>query len=121
MEISGNATDEEKQLGVNVFSHFVGTDDSSYGAAIGQRLKVVEMNVWQRHESSVHGHTVFETEVSRGEDSHNVFSIPCVCSLYTADMCNVLGTLHGACAALIIDPYVRGDPSIKLTLNYLRV
>ncbi|KAK0243384.1 hypothetical protein EDD85DRAFT_926253 [Armillaria nabsnona] len=52
--IKGNISDEEKQLGANIFSYFVNSREESYGAEV--------------------------------------------------DMCNVFGTLHGACAAYIVDP-----------------
>ncbi|RDB19869.1 hypothetical protein Hypma_013013 [Hypsizygus marmoreus] len=84
-QIKGNISDEEKQLAVKVFSHFVSTKDKSYGAGVGQRLKMVETNVWGKGEPTSYGETIFEIDVRK-------------------DMCNIFGTLHGACAAYMIDP-----------------
>ncbi|KAJ7589106.1 hypothetical protein C8J56DRAFT_739915, partial [Mycena floridula] len=92
-DISGNLPDEEKQLAVNVFKYFVcscSNDVNSYGVGIGRRLKVVEMNVLGSGRPSgrpetVQGQTVCEI-------------------LVESDMCNIFGTLHGACAAYLVDP-----------------
>ncbi|KAG5731349.1 hypothetical protein E4T56_gene14535, partial [Termitomyces sp. T112] len=54
-------------------------------ADVGQRLKLVEVNVWQRDSQAATGQTIFEIDV-------------------TKDMCNIFGTLHGGCAAYMIDP-----------------
>jgi len=85
-QIKGNVTDEQKQLAGNLFSYFVSTREKSYGADIGQRLKIVEMNIWGKGEAA-YGETIFEIDIQK-------------------DMCNVFGTLHGACAAYMVDPYV---------------
>jgi hypothetical protein len=70
-QIKGNITDEQKQLGVNVFFHFVSTTGRSYGADIGQRLKIMEMNVWDKgvRGPADYGETIFEIEVTKGEQS----------------------------------------------------
>lgn len=65
--VNGNVSDEEKQLGMKVFAHFVSTQDKSYGAKVGQRLKMVEMNVWKKNGLAAYGETVFEIEVDKGE------------------------------------------------------
>ncbi|KAK0443911.1 uncharacterized protein EV420DRAFT_1622822 [Desarmillaria tabescens] len=85
--IKGNISDEEKQLGANIFSYFVNSREESYGAEVGRRLRLVEMNIWGRDASgtAAQGQTIFEIDVEK-------------------DMCNVYGTLHGACAAYIVDP-----------------
>lgn len=85
--IAGNLSDDAKRRGVSAFTYFVSTADKSYGASVGQRLKPVEMNVWKEGSAAAYGETIFEITVDE-------------------DMCNVFGTLHGACAAYIIDPYV---------------
>ncbi|KAG7447740.1 uncharacterized protein BT62DRAFT_790387 [Guyanagaster necrorhizus] len=85
--IKGNISNEEKQLGANIFSYFVNSREESYGAEVGRRLRLVEMNIWGRDASgtAAQGQTIFEIDVEK-------------------DMCNVFGTLHGACAAYIVDP-----------------
>ncbi|KAF9458491.1 hypothetical protein BDZ94DRAFT_1201082 [Collybia nuda] len=83
--IKGNLSDEEKLQCAKVFARFVSTREKSYGADVGQRLKFIGMNVWGKGSSSAYGETIFEIEVEK-------------------DMCNIFGTLHGACAAYIIDP-----------------
>lgn len=65
--IRGNVSKEEKQLGAKVFSHFVSTRDKSYGADIGQRLRMVEMNVWGKGGPAACGETIFEIEVEKGK------------------------------------------------------
>lgn len=65
--IKGNLSDEEKQLGVKIFYHFVSTREKSYGADVGQRLRMVEMNVWGRDGPAAYGETIFEIEVGKGK------------------------------------------------------
>ncbi|KAF9035365.1 hypothetical protein BDZ89DRAFT_488586 [Hymenopellis radicata] len=86
-EIKGNVSDNEKRLGANIFAYFVNGREESYGAQVGRRLRLVEMNIWGKDAkgAAAQGQTVFEIDV-----------LP--------DMCNVYGTLHGACAAYIVDP-----------------
>ncbi|KAF9035351.1 hypothetical protein BDZ89DRAFT_1062110 [Hymenopellis radicata] len=55
--------------------------NESYGAQVGRRLRLVEMNIW-----------------GKGAAAQGQTLTMCV------DMCNVYGTLHGACAAYIVDP-----------------
>ncbi|TFK43961.1 hypothetical protein BDQ12DRAFT_675860 [Crucibulum laeve] len=83
--IKGNLSDEEKRSAAKVLAYFVSTRDNSYGADVGQRLKFMEANVWDREGRAAYGETVFEIVVEK-------------------DMCNVFGILHGACAAYIVDP-----------------
>ena len=66
-QVKGNVTDEEKQLAVNVLSYFISTQAKSYGADIGKRLKVVEINVWNRDGPAAYGETIFEIEVQKGQ------------------------------------------------------
>lgn len=65
-QIKGNVTDEQKQLEVNVLFYFVSTPEKSYGADIGQRLKVVEINVWNKDGPAMYGETIFEIVVEKG-------------------------------------------------------
>ena len=66
-QIKGNVTDEEKQLEVNVLFYFISTQKKSYGADIGQRLKIVEINVWNKDGAAAYGETIFEIEVQKGQ------------------------------------------------------
>ncbi|KAK7453558.1 hypothetical protein VKT23_001443 [Stygiomarasmius scandens] len=84
-QIRGNVSDQSKRLAVNIFSHFIGAKEQSFGAEVGQRLRLVEMNVWVRNGKASQAQTVFEITVAK-------------------DMCNIFGTLHGACATYIVDP-----------------
>ncbi|KAK0499490.1 hypothetical protein EDD18DRAFT_1069622 [Armillaria luteobubalina] len=82
--IKGNISDEEKQLGANIFSYFVNSREESYGAEVGKRLRLDRPSL----RSMVNGP-----------------GIPILISIsFLLDMCNVFGTLHGACAAYIVDP-----------------
>jgi acyl-coenzyme A thioesterase 13 len=64
--IKGNVTDEQKQLEVNVLFYFISTREKSYGADIGQRLKVMEMNVWNKDGAAAYGEIIFEIKVQKG-------------------------------------------------------
>lgn len=64
--IAGNVTTEEKQLGANAFHHFVTTFNGTYGVAIGRRIQIMEMNVWEKEGLGLEGQTVCEIEVSEG-------------------------------------------------------
>jgi acyl-coenzyme A thioesterase 13 len=106
--ISGNLSDDAKRRSVSAFTYFVSTVDKSYGASVGQRLKPLEMNVWKGGSAAAYGETVFEITVDKG--TIWLLSIGFFWEFWfmglMIDMCNVFGTLHGACAAYIIDPYV---------------
>ena len=67
--VRGNVTDEAKQLAAQVFYYFVSTRERSYGADIGQRLKLVEVNVREQGDGpdAPSGETTFEIEVEKGE------------------------------------------------------
>ena len=43
--IKGNITDDLKRLGQAAWDFFVSTEDKSFGANIGKRLKFAEMNI----------------------------------------------------------------------------
>ncbi|KAJ7186043.1 hypothetical protein C8R46DRAFT_881622 [Mycena filopes] len=83
-QIPGNISDLEKQINANVFAYFATGSGVSpfppFGTEIGRRLRIVELNVWEDAE----GEVVVEIEV-------------------TQSMCNVYGTMQGACAVLILD------------------
>ncbi|KAK0207081.1 hypothetical protein DFS33DRAFT_1273408 [Desarmillaria ectypa] len=67
--IKGNISDSEKQLGANIFSYFVNSREESYGAEVGRRLRLIEMNIWGRDASgtAAQGQTIFEIDVEKGE------------------------------------------------------
>ena len=44
--IKGNISDDLKRLGQAAWDFFVSTEDKSFGANIGKRLKFAEMNIW---------------------------------------------------------------------------
>ncbi|KAJ6459028.1 HotDog domain-containing protein [Mycena sanguinolenta] len=88
--IRGNISDEEKQINANTFAYFCTgsgvTKFPPFGNEISRRLKIVEINVLNNPATMVtEGEVVFEVEV-------------------TQDMCNVYGTMHGGCAAFLLDP-----------------
>ncbi|KIM36045.1 hypothetical protein M413DRAFT_78749, partial [Hebeloma cylindrosporum] len=84
--IQGNASVEVKQICIELFRFFISTTGNSYGADVGQRLKLVEINIWgEGGTKAASAQTVVEITIEK-------------------DMCNVFGTLHGACAAYIVDP-----------------
>ncbi|KAF8958498.1 hypothetical protein BDZ97DRAFT_1736579 [Flammula alnicola] len=82
--IKGNIDQDVKRICLDVFRFSVSAPGHSYGAEIGERLKLIEMNIWGEGKSSF-AETVVEITVEK-------------------DMCNVFDILHGACAAYIVDP-----------------
>jgi hypothetical protein len=64
--ILGNVTLEKKQLGANAFHHFVTSSRRTYGVAIGERIRILEMNVWEKEGTGSEAQTVCEIEVSEG-------------------------------------------------------
>ncbi|KAJ7124664.1 HotDog domain-containing protein [Mycena crocata] len=91
-QIRGNIPDAEKQVNANVLAYFATGSGRSpfppFGTEIGGKLKIVELNVWDDKESasgSAESEVVLEIEVTRS-------------------MCNVYGTMHGGCAAYMLDP-----------------
>ena len=46
-EVKGNLTETQKRRCVQTFEHFIGTPNTSFGAAIGQNLKMVEISVME--------------------------------------------------------------------------
>ncbi|SJL02613.1 uncharacterized protein ARMOST_05944 [Armillaria ostoyae] len=85
--IEGNVPLAQKQRCAEIFAHFIGQPATSFGAAIGRNLRLAVVNVYGLTDSTgrKEAETVCEIEVTR-------------------DMCNVYGTLHGGCAAYLIDP-----------------
>lgn len=93
--IQGNVSDDTKRLGSRIFAYFVSTPDKSYGAEVGQRLRLVEVNVWGKG-ASASGETIFEIEVTKGTMSQRstfyvaISMLPFkICAIYLAH-CMVL-------------------------------
>jgi len=75
-QIRGNVSDQSKRLAVNIFSHFIGAKEQSFGAEVGQRLRLVEMNVWVRNGKASQAQTVFEITVAKGKDHiHDIINL----------------------------------------------
>lgn len=104
--IQGNASSEVKQTCLELFRFFISTPGNSYGADIGQRLKLVEINIWGEG-GSTSAQTVVEITVEKGKFySLRLFESSTITGVAYLDMCNVFETMHGACAAYIVDPCV---------------
>ncbi|KAJ7935927.1 HotDog domain-containing protein [Mycena leptocephala] len=89
-QIRGNVSDAEKQINANILAYFTTGSGVSrfppFGSEIVRRLKIIELNV--RNDESTgnaESEVVLEIEV-------------------TESMCNVYGTMHGGCAAFVLDP-----------------
>ncbi|KAG7097543.1 hypothetical protein E1B28_004882 [Marasmius oreades] len=125
-EIKGNLTEAQKRRAIQVFQHFIGTPDTSFGAEIGRNLKLVEIAVmdssdrsewaveqegfsWNEGDGS---YKPFGGKKTRDEKKKTHFSLSVkdavartICEIdVTRNMCNIYGTLHGGCAAYMIDP-----------------
>lgn len=104
-EIAGNVTDEMKVLSAKTLAEFIGTKATSYGAEIGKNLRLAEINVWDREDSTKEAQTVCEIEVTSGWSwILHACAIGGTSKMLATDMCNIFGTLHGGCAAYLIDP-----------------
>ncbi|KAG6845527.1 hypothetical protein H0H87_007771 [Tephrocybe sp. NHM501043] len=64
--VKGNVNEEEKRVALQIFTHFVSTREKSYGADVGQRLRLVEVNVWVKDGQTGTGETIFEIVVTKG-------------------------------------------------------
>ncbi|KAF8143510.1 hypothetical protein K438DRAFT_1875861 [Mycena galopus ATCC 62051] len=97
-QIRGNISDAEKQINANIFAYFCTGNGVSefppFSSEIAGRIKMVELNVWDDTATmSSEAEVIFETEV-------------------TQSMCNVFGTMHGGCAAFILDPCTVAAPTL---------
>jgi acyl-coenzyme A thioesterase 13 len=73
--VRGNVNQNAKELCAKVFNHFVSTPDRSYGAEIGRRLRLVEVNVHDQDGGDAPtGETVFEIKVERGKSIPKIIS-----------------------------------------------
>nr|GAT55378.1 predicted protein [Mycena chlorophos] len=106
-DIRGNPPQADKDLIASVFAFFIqgGIMPEAFGKDVGGRVKMVEMNV---------------VEDGRGTEGFWEVEV-------TQDMCNAFGTMHGACAAFLVDHTtigtmvflgrVRGFDGIGMTTN----
>ncbi|KAF8830943.1 hypothetical protein F5051DRAFT_409095 [Lentinula edodes] len=95
--IEGNLPLVMKEENERFFRHFVGTPQTSFGADIGKNIRLTSANVFLPNE--LEGKTGSEAE--KAKKSAETVTI---CEIdVTKDMCNIYGTLHGGCAAYIID------------------
>ncbi|KAJ7050126.1 hypothetical protein C8F01DRAFT_1001128 [Mycena amicta] len=84
-QIRGNVSAEENQINANIFAFYVSGKggptpiQNPFGKSVGEHLKITEMSVTK------------EGAVGRLEIE------------VVEDMCNVFGTMHGACGAYLID------------------
>ncbi|KAJ7445893.1 HotDog domain-containing protein [Mycena latifolia] len=89
-KIRGNIPDAEKLVNAAIFAHFAGGSprarvQSPFASEIGRTLRIVELNVWDDAKTGgAESEVVVEVEV-------------------TESMCNVYGTMHGGCAATLLD------------------
>ncbi|KAL4256757.1 thioesterase PaaI family protein [Pleurotus pulmonarius] len=83
-KIKGNLPDAQKQLAANALAYFISTGNT-WGADVGQRLNLVEVNILSREGGTQEAQTILEIDV-------------------TEEMCNLFGIMHGACAAYLFDP-----------------
>ncbi|CAE6528193.1 hypothetical protein RSOLAG22IIIB_00513 [Rhizoctonia solani] len=82
-DIKGNAPDDQKQMCIDVLDFYASLKDH-FAYSVGQRLKLLEVSVGPMINKKSQAIVVCEISV---ED----------------DMLNLLGTLHGGCAAYLID------------------
>jgi hypothetical protein len=68
--IKGNVSDLTKKAAHSLFKYFVSTPGKSYGAEVGQRLNLVEINIWGEGTSS-YAQTIFQATVTKGTRTRN--------------------------------------------------
>jgi acyl-coenzyme A thioesterase 13 len=102
-KIPGNAPVDMKQLNLNLFHHFVTRSNTSYGAAVGERLRFVDMSLEKKEGTGWEATTTLEINVVEGALLSAIVSMNKTVLL---DMCNIYGVMHGGCAAFLIDPLV---------------
>lgn len=64
--IRGNVSEDLKRLGQAAWDFFVSTEDKSFGANIGKRLKFAEMNIW-RKEGLSYAETIGFITIDKGK------------------------------------------------------
>ncbi|KAJ7186889.1 HotDog domain-containing protein [Mycena filopes] len=102
VQITGNVSDAVKQLTADALAYFttgsgIARVKEPFGGAVGNRLRIISLNVLDDGGKAA-GEAVYEIEV-------------------TPDMCNVFGTLHGACATFILDTCTMGPVFLLSTVN----
>ena len=70
--IKGNVSEDLKRLGQTAWDFFVSTEDKSFGANIGKRLKFAEMNIWRENGSS-YAETIGFVTIDKGKLKFNQF------------------------------------------------
>lgn len=63
--ILGNIKNEDKQLNANIFAHFNGSGDA-FGRNIGDRIRVLQIDVFKRDGSEMEAKIVCEIDVKEG-------------------------------------------------------
>ena len=71
--IKGNVSEDLKRLGQAAWDFFVSTEDKSFGANIGKRLKFAEMNIWRENGSS-YAETIGFVTIDKGKLKFNQFN-----------------------------------------------
>ncbi|KAF9534660.1 hypothetical protein CPB83DRAFT_755298 [Crepidotus variabilis] len=90
--VKGNAPRDTIRACLSVFRYMASTEDRSYGAAVGRRLKMAEIKI------------KFSEAGSSNLPAGRAVSAQTTCEILVyKDMCNVFGTLHGGCAAYMTD------------------
>lgn len=64
-KIKGNFPDPQKQLAANALAYFISTGNT-WGAGVGQRLNLVEINISGREGGTLEAQTILEIEVTEG-------------------------------------------------------
>ncbi|KIK52996.1 hypothetical protein GYMLUDRAFT_49574 [Collybiopsis luxurians FD-317 M1] len=98
--MQGNLPLKLKEENERFFRHFVGTPQTSFGASIGNALQLVQCDIFlPRGEAILEGKSAEEVQkLKKSAESQTICEID-----VTKDMCNIYGTLHGGCAAYLID------------------
>jgi len=101
-QIRGNATEKIKDLASSIFFHFIDVKGKSFASNVGKNVKITEINV-RGLKPTVRPINQASSAVEGGEG--DVPSVETVFEIVVSrEMCNLHGTLHGACAAYLIDP-----------------
>jgi hypothetical protein len=109
--IKGNLPPEIKQTIHRVLSQVM-TKPTLFGASIGERVAITEASIVPKAEESSRTEVriVCETTVEEGNAAPFLswlrVKVHFLITLYKTDMLNPGGSLHGACAAFLIDMYL---------------
>ncbi|THU91052.1 hypothetical protein K435DRAFT_841188 [Dendrothele bispora CBS 962.96] len=121
--IQGNISARQKKLCERLLAHFIGNSETSYGAEVGQGLKLTQVDVYSHphaprglQDSLASSHQLLDDTGGslQGQGEATVKSpradqidleARTVCEItVTKKMCNIHGTLHGGCAMYLMDP-----------------